>query len=399
MYQGTLIGVDTSKGSFSVYGITDGRKFVEREIKRDKVLEFFAKTSIATVVMEACGSSNYWGRELKKLGHEVKLLPPKKVTPFRKTNKNDKNDALAIVSAATSPEMIFGAVKEVWQQDIQSLHRIRERHIKNQTALVNEMRGLLMEYGITITQGINHVRGCVPEIIRDSSNNLTPLLRSAVADLHCELLSVTDHIERIDKQLLQIFRKHDACQRIAGVEGIGVITATAIIGSVPPAHKFKNGRQFAAWLGLTPRHVQTGGKDSKPIMLGITKQGDSYLRKLLVQGAMCIVAQAKNLKDKPAVPIEVIENEAVQDPAMKSSSIKASGPAPCRKRKKPTIKKMARKEKSLSRLKWLQRLVEDKGMQKAAVAFANRNARVIWALLKTGQNYDVKRDGGLCNAA
>jgi transposase len=300
------------------------------------------------------------------------------------------------VSAATSPEVIFSTVKEVWQQDIQALHRVRERYIRNQTALVNEIRGLLMEYGFIIAQGIDNARKQVPVIISDEKNSLTPILRSTMRDLHFELLRLTESIEKVDKQLMAIFKGDKSCQRIGMVEGIGVITATAIIGSIPPVGMFKNGRQFAAWLGLTPGHVQTGGSNSKPIMLGITKKGDTYLRKLLIQGSMSVAIKAKNFKvENPSEKPDKLQIDTNSLTKSENESVSAM----YRRRKKPTLKCLSKKKSSESRLLWMKKLIENKCIQKASVALANRNARVIWALLKSNQHYDSTRGEGKCDAA
>jgi transposase len=381
----TLVGVDTAKTNLVVCGMAGEKRVFTKEIKREKVLSIFAQMPPTDIVMEACGGSHYWGRELTKLGHNAKLIAPQKVTPFRKLNKNDKNDAFATVRAAKCPEIEFVPVKEVWQQDLQSLHRVRERHIKNQTALVNEMRGLLMEYGFVIPKGINHVRSRVPALIQDRDNDLTSIIRSVIGDLHSELLTITDSIERIDKQLEEVFKANETCQRIEAIEGVGVITATAIIAACANPHLFRNGRQFSAWLGLTPGHTQSGGKNGKIIMLGITKKGDSYIRKLLVQGALSVAIRAQHLK--PETPIPISTEASVPSTSKKVDKKKPE--APFRARKK--LLSHQAKPKEQNRLLWFKRLIDEKGKQKAAVAFANRNARVIWALLKSGESYDLTR--------
>jgi transposase len=384
----TVIGIDTSKASFSLYGAKSGKKLFKMTLTREKFLDFFANYPRASVFMEACGGSNYWARKITKLGHDVKLIAPQKVTPHRHANKNDSNDALAIVRAADVVEMQFVAIKEPLQQDIQSLHRIRDRHIKNQTALANEIRGLLMEYGIVFPQGIEHVRAGLPAVLQQKDNELAAIIRGALADLHSELLSMTEYIERIDRDIKQIFLKNESCQKIAQVEGVGVITATAIVGTCPGPEMFKNGRKFAASLGLTPGHIQTGGKDSKPIMLGITKKGNPYVRKLLVQGAMSVIAQLGKTKK-----LDMREGKVLPiSDANKAHPTGKTRLAPYRARKKLYLRNEAKK-KNEERMAWLGRLVEEKGVQKAAVALAHRNARVIWALLKTGENYDVNKQG------
>jgi len=277
----------------------------------------------------------------------------------------------------------FVEVKELWQQDIQSLHRIRARHTKNQTSVVNEMRGLLAEYGIAIAEGIYHVRTTVPAILQDHDNQLTPMIRGAGADLHHELLNITESLNRLDKQLEDIARTNDACQRLNAIPGIGVISATAVIAACTDPSLFKNGRQFAAWLGLTPGHRQTGGKDSKPIMLGITKKGDPYIRSLLVQGGMSLVASVARRAKKPQLE-EKVAVESSPEPIIKPSG----GIAPHKRRYDPKVKLWGKKALSESREAWIKRLLDEKGYQKAAVACANRNARIIWAILKNGATFN-----------
>ena len=387
MFQSNLVGIDTAKASFAVFEWKGPKSSVSRSVVRDKIPEYFQKMEKKILVMEACGGSHHWSRKFQAMGHEVKLIAPHKVIPFRKANKNDRNDAMAIALAASCPTMEFVKTKEIWQQDLQSIHRIRERLVHNQTSLVNEIRGLLLEYGVTIPMGITHVRSRLPGILNSDNDELSPLIRRLLVDLQDELLSTMKRIEKCDKELDSFFKQSEACQRIAKIEGIGVITATAICASCPDPALFKNGRQFAAWLGLVPGHTQTGGKDSKPIMLGITKKGDKYLRKLLVQGSMSMIGNLRHyLNNNQGSKNECQE----QISSVKMNTSKRSPEEPCRKRKKLSVGK---KPKSEPKLEWLKRLVEEKGAQKAAVAMANRNARVIWALLKSKQDYDPKRKG------
>lgn len=379
-----LLGIDTAKNSFVLYGIDkNGKQALKKQLSRDKFASFMQQLPPCTVVMEACGGSHHWGRTLRGFGHEVKLIAPQKAAAFRKINKNDANDAVAIVRSAMCHGIEFVVVKELWQQDIQSLHRIRARHTKNQTSVVNEMRGLLAEYGIAIAEGIYYVRTTVPVILQDHDNQLTPMIRGAIADLHHELLNITESLNRLDKQLEDIAKTNDSCQRLNAIPGIGVISATAVIAACADPSLFKNGRQFAAWLGLTPGHRQTGGKDSKPIMLGITKKGDPYIRSLLVQGGMSLVASVARRAKKPQLE-EKVAVESSPDPIIKPRG----GVAPHKRRYDPKVKLRGKKALSESREAWIKRLLDEKGYQKAAVACANRNARIIWALLKNGAAFN-----------
>lgn len=386
----TTLAIDTAKSSFVFCGLNDqGKVALKKAVSRDKLPEFMAQFPQCTVVMEACGGSHHWARSFRSFGHDVKLIAAQKVVPFRKANKNDTNDALAIARAFLSPGMEFVQIKEIWQQDIQALHRIRERHIKNQTALVNEMRGLLLEYGLVIKQGINHARSAIPMIVQDRTNCLSPVLREEVAILYDELLTITGKIEELDLKLAGIAKEDARCQRLMKIDGIGVITATALVAACGDPRAFKNGRQFSAWLGLVPGHTQTGGKHSKPIMLGITKRGDSYLRSLLVQGGISIVRAVKAQEKKEALQISSSskpESSPKAEAQLKKQTEKAEGP--CKKRSKASVKKGKGSEE---RRNWLRRIIHEKGTQKAAVAFANKNARIVWALLVGGEEYKPEK--------
>jgi len=378
-----LLGIDTSKQSFALQ-MNDARGNVlfKKEVKRDKLLSTLAQTPKCIIALEACGGSHFWAREFAKLGHEVKLIAVQHVVPFRRSNKNDTNDAAAIAEAASRPTMNFVPVKEVWQQDLQSLHRIRRRHIKNQTSLVNEVRGLLLEYGITIPEGINYVRGLLPEIVQGRKHEQTEQMRKALGNLHVELLQVTDAIEEIDRDLETFCKENELCQNLDEIEGIGPLTATALIAYSGNPYTYRNGRQFAASLGLVPGHTQTGGKNSAPIMMGITKKGNSYVRTLLVQGGMSLVRATQ-------ATLKAQEKKAKAEVEPKSETTKKSplGPAPCRKRNK-TKSEQEKFHRSETRRQWLSRIMNEKGVQKAAVAMANKNARIAWVLLTKKVKYN-----------
>lgn len=385
----TLLAIDTAKYSFAINGLDQkGNTVLKKAVSREKLMPMVATMPRCTIAMEACGGSHFLARKFREYGHEVKLIAPQKVVPFRKTNKNDANDALAIGLTALCPQMEFVQIKETWQQDIQSLHRARERSVKNQTAIVNEMRGFLFEYGFLIKEGINHARASIPCFVQDIENGLTPIVRELVADLYAELLTITENLERIDNKLVQIAKNNEACRRLNAIEGIGVITATAIIALCLDVKSFRNGRQFAAFLGLTPGHHQTGGKNSKPIMGGITKRGNSNIRTLLVQGGMSIVGatqRQENIKNKKSE--EPIENG---EGVLETTAKKKLALAPIKKRKKAGSIQ-TEFTKSNERRKWLKRLIDEKGPQKAAVAWANKNARIIWAMLARNEAYDVEK--------
>jgi transposase len=255
------------------------------------------------------------------------------VKPFVKTQKNDRNDAEAIVEASLRPSMHFVAIKTVEQQDLQFLHRVRQRLVAARTALINEMRGTLAEYGIVIAMGPANLKKALP-IVLSTSSELTSNLRLLIEDLSVELAQMEDRITKMDKKIEAIFKASESAQRIAEIEGVGVLTATAIVAAVGDAKQFKNSRQMSAWLGLVPRQNSTGGRTT---LLGITKRGDRYLRMLLIHGGRAAVRAAQNKADARA--------EWIKDKALR------------------------------------------RGNNRAAVAVANKNARIIWKLLSSGESY------------
>jgi transposase len=256
------------------------------------------------------------------------------VKPFVRGNKTDGNDAEAICEALQRPSMRFVPIKSVEQQDVQSLHRARQRLVSNRTGLISQMRGVLLERGIVFPYGSWRVRRRIPEILEDAENGLTHLARRMVADLYEDLRELDQRIARFDAQIHAIFKASEACQRIAKLEGVGPMTATAIVAAVGDGKDFKNGRHFAAWLGLVPRQYASGNRTH---LLGISKRGDRYLRTLLIHGARAAVATAHTKSDR--------------------------------------------------RHRWIQQLLERRGKNRTIVALANKNARTIWALLAHGEEY------------
>jgi transposase len=244
--------------------------------------------------MEACGSAQYWAREFQKLGHTVKLISPQFVKPYVKGNKNDSRDAEAICEAVSRPHMRFVPLKSVESQDIQAIHRMRSRLIKDRTALVNQVRGLLAERGIVIAQGITRLRQQLPTIVEDLANELTPLSREVMRELYNQLVALDERIARADRMVQRVFTENAQCQKLAHVEGIGPVIATALVAAVGNATEFANGRHLAAWLGLVPRQCSSGGKER---LLGISKRGDRYLRTLLIHGARATVHRARRKTD------------------------------------------------------------------------------------------------------
>jgi transposase len=284
--------------------------------------------------MEACSSAYYWARELQQLGHTVKLISPQFVKPYVNGNKNDSRDAQAICEAVARPHMRFVPLKTVESQDIQAIHRMRSRLIKERTALVNQIRGLLAERGIVIAQGITRLRKQLPAIVEDLNNALTPLGREVIRELYEELVAVDQRVRRADHMVQRVFTQNAACQQLAKIEGVGPVVATALVAAVGNAREFANGRHLAAWLGLVPRQCSTGGKER---LLGISKRGDRYLRTMLIHGARATVHRARRKSD--------------------------------------------------ARSRWIRSLEQRRGKNIATVAIANKNARIAWALLTTEAEY------------
>ncbi|MCW8891512.1 MAG: IS110 family transposase [Sedimenticola sp.] len=331
----STIGIDLAKNIFQLHGVSDhGIPSLTKRLKRDKLLPFLANTPPCLIGIEACGGSNYWARQIKALGHDVKLISPQYVKPFVITNKNDYNDAAAICMAVQQPEMRFVAIKDITHQDIQTLHRIRTRLISGRTALVNQTRGILLEFGILIPIGIRAFRREVPLILEDAENELTITAREIIADQYHDLLNLDEKIIRYEKRIQQVFKNTPICQRMAQIEGVGPLIATALLAAVGDAHNFKNGRQMATWLGLVPRQHSSGNKNR---LLGISKRGDPYLRTLLIHGARSIVFRCNT------------KNEA--------------------------------------RNRWIKNLRQRRGINRTSVALANKNARILWALMVNDDAY------------
>jgi len=332
----TTIGVDLSKSVFQVHGVDkQGKTLTKKSFRRSQVLEYFINIPPCLVGMEACSSAHFWARKLQSMGHEVKLMAPQFVKPYVKANKTDAADAEAICEAVTRPTMRFVPVKNIDQQAVLSLHRARSGFIKSRTAQANQIRGLLGEFGIVIPQGIVHVAKRIPQIIEDAENDLPVIFRELLLRLKSYLLELNRQVEELDSQISSWHRSNEDSQRLAQIPGVGVLTATALVASIGDAKSFKNGRELSAWLGLVPRQHSTGGK---PLLLGISKRGDAYLRTLMVHGARSVVRVAKN-------------------------------------KLTPTDS-------------WTNNMVKRRHVNVVGVARANKNARIAWALLAYKRDYD-----------
>jgi transposase len=281
--QMSVLGIDMAKLVFHVVGMDDtGAVVLRTRLPRSEWLAFIANLPPLRMGMEACGSAHYWARCVREHGHDVRLIAPQFIKAYVKSPKNEARDAEAIGEAVTRPTMRFVPIKRVEQQDLQARHRIRERIIKARTALVNEIRGLLSEYGMVLPQSLTKFRALMVSKLQNEQAKLTALSTEVCWQLYDEFLSLEKRLAYDDEKLAAIGRAHPECQRLQTIPGIGPSSATAILAAISDATQFKNGRQFAAWRGLVPREHSTGGK---PRLLGISTRGDRYLRKLFVPGA------------------------------------------------------------------------------------------------------------------
>ena len=330
------IGIDLAKNVFQVHGVDVQEKpALRRLLKRHQMVSFFQKLSPCLIGMEACASSHYWARTLAAMGHDVKLMAPQFVKPYVKGNKNDANDAEAICEAVGRPNMRFVAVKTIAQQDIQALHRIRHELVHQRTAKVNQIRGLMGEYGITVAPRVTMLRKHLPEILEDAENGLSADFRVLLDGLREDLVYLDKRIEALDRRIQQLAHAHADARRLQALRGVGPMTATALMAALGDGRMFRRGRDAAAWCGLVPGQHSSGGKDR---LLGISKRGDAYLRTLLIHGARAVIKTAQHKEDR------------------------------------------------LSR--WLQSLCSRRNKNIAAVAVANKTMRMAWALLSRQQDYD-----------
>lgn len=289
------VGLDLAKQSIQIHGVDrDDRVVLKRAVKRDALLKLFAAMPPCVIGMEACSGAHEWARQLSRLGHQPKLMAAKHVKPYTQGQKNDANDAAAICEAVSRPTMRFVAVKSVAQHDLQALHRIRSQCVEQRTAKVNLIRGLLAEYGIVVAQQISQLRNALPILLEEAENGLTGDFRELLYGLQQDLYFLDDRIAELTARIERHVKAHDTTRRLLAIPGIGPISASALFASVGDGRAFANGRQLAAFLGLTPKQHSTGGKNT---LLGIHKQGDSYLRGLLVHGARAVQRTAINKTD------------------------------------------------------------------------------------------------------
>jgi transposase len=331
------IGIDLAKNSVHVFGVdAQGRQVLSKKVSRGKLSAFMVNQPPCLVALEACGSAHHWARLFRDFGHEVRLIAPQFVKPFVKSNKNDAVDAEAICEAAQRPNMRFVAIKTVEQQDIQATHRMRSLTVERRTAQVNQVRGLLLEYGIDVPQGRAALMRRLPEILEDAANGLSERFRAELNTVLEELRHLDARVAHYDTQIQAIAQNDETVQRLMTIPGIGALVATALVAAVgEDVGLFRNGRGLAAWLGLVPRQHSTGGRER---LLGISKRGDVYVRQLLIHGARAVMRWVE------------------------------------------------RKEDATSR--WASALKSRRHTNIAVVAMANKIARVAYAVMRTGKPYD-----------
>jgi len=332
-----FVGIDLAKRSFHLYAVDgEGRAVLSRKLTRSRLSAVVAQLPACTIAMEACGSAHHWARVFRTFGHEVRLIAPQFVKPYVKSNKNDAADAEAICEAAQRPGMRFVAVKTVEQQDIQAIHRMRSLAVQQRTAQINQIRGLLLEYGLEVAQGRAAIQRRLPEILEDADNGLSERFRAEVHELAEELRHLNERVAHYDEQIEQIAQGDAQARALMTIPGLGAKGATALLAAVgEDPQLLKNGRGLAAWLGLVPRQHSTGGRER---LLGISKRGDVYLRNLLIHGARAV------------------------------------------------LRCIERKEDPTSR--WATALKARRHTNVAAVAMANKIARMAYAVIVTGKPYD-----------
>lgn len=293
----TTIGLDLAKSVFQIHGVNDlGEVVMRKRLRRGQVLAFFADLPPCLVGMEACATAHYWGRELRALGHEVRLMPPQYVKAYVKRNKNDAADAEAICEAVRRPSMRFVPVKSAAQQSALLMHRGRELLVRQRTMLANALRGHLAEFGLTAAQGLHNVAGLIA-VVRDATDERVPdMARQVLQVIAKQIVELDTRIGAIEVQIMAWHKSNPMSQRLASIPGIGTIIATAIAATVAEPGAFHSGREFAAWLGLVPRQNSTGGKAR---LGGISKRGDSYLRRLLINGSHAVLLRSKAGKADP----------------------------------------------------------------------------------------------------
>ncbi len=299
----TTIGIDLAKNVFAVSGADGrGRVVMRKQLRRAQVLEFLGKLGRRVVGMEACGGAHHWARAIAKLGHEVKLMSPALVAPYRKGSKHGRNDADAVVEAVSRPSMRLVAVKSVAQQDLLALHRVRSQLVGQRTALSNQLRALLHERGVVTACGAAGLRRGLSQALAEPDNELSGELRELLLEMSGWLGQLEQRIDAITRRIERAARQDERCARLREVPGVGPLSASALVATVGNAREFRHGRELSAFLGLTPRQHSSGGKT---VMLGISKHGDRYLRTLLIHGARAVLWSYPDSMDGERLVVKV----------------------------------------------------------------------------------------------
>lgn len=329
------VGIDLAKRVFQLHGQDErGHRVLRKRLPRGQLEAYLAQLPCCVVAMEACGSAHYWARRCQALGHEVMLIAPQHVKPYRRGHKNDYRDAAAICEAATRPEMPTVAVRSAAQQDLQALHRVLAQRIKQRTATANQLRGLLAEYGIVLPQGLAQLRRALPAVLEDGDNGLSEVMRELLGELYDQLTILDRRIATDEQRLARLCQQDERCRLLVSILGIGVRTATALVARFGDGQAINNGRQLAGLLGLLPGQHSSGERQR---LLGISRCGDPYLRTLLIHGARAVLRYAERYDDR--------------------------------------------------RSQWLRQLKARRGANVAAVALAHKNARIAYALLRDRTSY------------
>jgi transposase len=336
MRYSTTVGVDLAKNVIQVSILSDrGKELLNRSFTRRKFAEFLGTQKPSLIAFECCASAHYWARMAQRYGHEPRIIPAKAVSPFRQGHKTDSNDALAVAEAARRPNIKDAPMKTLEQQGLQSIQRSRELLIQECTALSNHLRGILLEFGVTIPQGFASLLKALPEVLEDGENEISDLYRPTLHRLHNRMLDLRVDIEAMTREIDMLVKQHPVCSRLTAIEGIGPIGALSLYAVLGSGQAFTKSREFSAYLGLTPRQFSSGGKTN---IIGISKKvGNRRLRSILIQGARAYVFRMK--------------------------------------------------EPRSSKDRWLKELIERAGVNRAAVALANKNVRTAWAMVTQGTEY------------
>lgn len=334
MKDSTYYGLDIAKNVFHSFTITEAGEIMKKQLKRQEVRHYFAHQKESTIGIEACGSAHHWARELEKLGHRVMLMDAKHVKAYLKGNKNDFNDAEAIYNAVTQANVREVGKKTIEQQDIQMIHSLRQELLKHKKALINQLRGHLRERGIIIPVGVPALLKALPSILENKENQLSALAVQALQVHYEQVTHLTGLIKDKDQQIRQLCQTNELSQRLSEVVGIGPMTATILTADIGKSRVYSKSRDYSASLGLVPRQHSTGGK---PKLSGISKRGNAYIRTLLIHGARSVLRMLGDKQDRLSC--------------------------------------------------WLRALVSRRGFNVAAVALANKNARIVWAMATHGTSY------------